>query len=73
MPATLEREQLAKSIMELSDDEFKTVTEFVRRLRDEEPPLSDDELAQLAEADEDSAAGRVTSWAEAKKRLEALP
>ena len=34
MPATLEREQLAKSIMELSDDEFKTVTEFVRRLRD---------------------------------------
>jgi mono/diheme cytochrome c family protein len=73
MPMTVEREKLAQNILALTDEEVSAVAAFVRNLREDEPPLSDDELAQMAESDEDIAAGRLTPWKEARRRLEALP
>lgn len=38
-----------------------------------EPPLNDDELQQLANSYEDMKNGNMISWEEAKKFLEELP
>jgi EAL domain-containing protein (putative c-di-GMP-specific phosphodiesterase class I) len=71
MPMTVEREKLAQNILALTDEEVSAVAVFVRNLREDEQPLSDDELTQMAESDEDIAAGRLTPWKEARRRLEA--
>ena len=69
-----ERKTLYRMIRALPNDKLASVFDYVRFLAsDDEPPLSDDELAQIAAAEEDIAAGRVYPWEEVKRRLEALP
>jgi len=70
MPITVEREKLVQKILSLTDEEVSAVAAFVRNLREDEPPLSDDELAQMAKSDEGIAAGRLTPWNDARRRLE---
>ncbi len=70
MPMTVEREKLARNILALADEEVSAVAAFVHDLREDEPSLSDDELAQMAKFDEDITAGRLTPWKNARRRLE---
>lgn len=67
------RERLITNIRLLTERDMAAVAALVDALLDDEPPLSDDELRQLAEAEEDIAAGDLTPWEEARARLEALP
>jgi hypothetical protein len=71
---TLAREELSKTLQNLPDDRVMIALNFIRTLQDEDDePLTEDELAQLAEAEKDVAAGRIYTWEEVKRRLDKLP
>ena len=73
MLVVAERERLIRNIPLLTERDTLAVAALVDVLLDDEPPLSDDELRQIAEAEEDIAAGDLVPWDEARQRLEALP
>lgn len=73
MQPVRECERLMTNIAMLNDRDFMAVAALVNALIDDEPPLTEDELRQIAEADEDIAAGNLIPWDEARARLEALP
>jgi hypothetical protein len=61
--ATIEREELSRMIQDLPDDKVTVILDFVRALQDEDDePLTEDELAQIAEAEADIAAGRFENF-----------
>ena len=69
MNEVTERERLMTNIQLLTERDMAAVAALVDALFDDEPPLSSDELRQLAEAEEDIAAGDLIPWEEAKARL----
>ena len=73
MPITMEREKLARNILRLPEKQLIAVSALVEGLLDDEPPLSEDELEQIAGAEEDMKEGRMIPWDELKQQLEALP
>lgn len=73
MPATMERERLARDIFLLTDRDFNAVAALVEEMLDDDPPLSDEEIRQLDESYEDIRNGRVISWDDVREELEALP
>ena len=73
MPMTVERERLTRNILRLSEKQLFAVSALVDGLLDDEPPLSADELDQIAGASEDTAEGRMIPWDELRQQLEALP
>ena len=73
MQAVKERERLITNIAMLSERDLTAVNALVDALLDGEPPLTDEELRQIAEAEEDIAAGNLTPLDEVIARLEALP
>ena len=73
MNEVTERERLITNIQLLTERDMAAVAALVDALLDDEPPLSEDELRQLAESEEDIAAGDLIPWEEARARLEALP
>lgn len=71
---TIERENLHRVIDELPQERLSELTRFVDFLQDEDDePLSDSELEQLAASREDIAAGRVYSFEEVWKEHLSLP
>jgi PHD/YefM family antitoxin component YafN of YafNO toxin-antitoxin module len=67
------REELSQMIQKLPDDKVTATLDFVRALQDEDDePLTEDELAQIAEAEADIAAGRVYTLEEFNRRMAAL-
>jgi hypothetical protein len=71
---TIEREKLFEAVKALSDDKVKSVLDLVRKFQDEDDePLTEDEIAQLAEAEKDIAAGRVYTLEEFNRRMATLP
>ena len=73
MPITMEREKLARNILRLPEKQLIAVSALVEGLLDDEPPLSEDELEQIAGAEEDMKEGCMIPWDELKQQLEALP
>ena len=73
MPGTAEYEKLTQNILRLPEKQLIAVSALVNGLLDEEPPLSADELEQIAGAEEDMAEGHMIPWDELKQQLEALP
>lgn len=70
----MEREILHKIIDELPQERLPQVVNFVRFFQDEDDePLTDSELEQLAASREDIAAGRVYSLEEVWKEHLSLP
>lgn len=71
---TAEKETLYELIRLLPDDKVVSAIDYVRFLaEDEEPPLTEEELAQIEASKMDIAAGNVSSWEEVKRRLVDLP
>ena len=62
MNEVTERERLITNIHLLTERDMAAVAALVDALLDAEPPLSEDELRQLAESDEDIAAGDLIPW-----------
>ena len=73
MPVAMERERLIRNIPLLTERDTFAVAALVDALLDDEPPLNEDELRQISEAEEDIATGNLIPWNEARKRLEAMP
>ncbi len=73
MPMTAERERLTRNILRLPEKQLIAVSALVDGLLDDEPPLSADEMDQIAGASEDMAEGRMIPWDELKQQLETLP
>jgi hypothetical protein len=76
--ATLEREELLQAVKEIPDDKLAAVLRAVRDIlqidEDEsDEPLTEDELAQIAESEADIAAGRLYAWEDVKRELATLP
>ena len=69
MNEVTERERLITNIHLLTERDMAAVAALVDALLDADPPLSEDELRQLAEAEEDIAAGDLIPWEEATARL----
>ena len=69
-----ERKTLYRMIRALPSDKIASVFDYVRFLTsDDEPPLTDDELAQIAASKEDIAAGHFSTLEEVMERLKDLP
>ena len=62
MNEVTERERLITNIHLLTERDMAAVAALVDALLDAEPPLSEDELRQLAESEEDIAAGDLIPW-----------
>ena len=62
MNEVTERERLITNIQLLTERDMAAVAALVDALLDAEPPLSEDELRQLAESEEDIAAGDLIPW-----------
>ena len=72
--ATVEREELSHMVQCLPDDKLAAALGVIRALQDEDDkPLTDDEMAQIAEAEADIAAGRGYSLEEFNRRMATLP
>ena len=68
-----ERKNLYRMIRSLPSDKVAYAADFIRALAsDDEPPLTDDELAQIEEAKRDLTEGRFYSLDEFNKRMDAL-
>jgi hypothetical protein len=73
-PIALAREELLQTLQSLPDDRVMIAPDFVRALQNEDDePLTEDELVQLAASEADIAAGRLYPWEEVKRRLAELP
>lgn len=69
-----ERDVLYEMIRVLPNDKIPSAIDYIRFLAsDDEPPLTDDELAQIAKSRENIAAGRFSTLEEVMERLADLP
>lgn len=68
---TMQQKNLYDAVSSLPKEMFDIALDFVRHLRadDGEPPLTDDELLQIEEANEDIAAGNFGSIHDVRRRL----
>jgi predicted transcriptional regulator len=70
---TLAREELLQTLQSLPDDRVMVALDLIRALQDEDDePLTEDELAQLAASEADIAAGRMYTLEEVERRLALL-
>ncbi len=69
-----ERKNLYRMIRALPNDKITSAFDYIRFLAsDDEPPLTEDELAQIAASKKDIAAGRFSTIEEVMERLADLP
>ncbi|GHV31031.1 hypothetical protein FACS1894167_12760 [Synergistales bacterium] len=70
--AQIERTKLSQIIRDLPDEKITVVLNFIEDIFDDEP-LTEEDIADLAEADADIAAGRVYAWEDVEREMAALP